>query len=149
MEQVMNDILNFLVANYAWYLVVMMGLLISIINTVLMLVKKPIKSLTKKIKNEKLRKLANKIFIAFAFGFSALAWWGLSALSAEYFPFDTINVLLTGAFSTVIYSLGDGIVNGSKAKSLIETTIEIAGDGKVDETEKKTATKEFWDIVEK
>lgn len=147
MEKFIQDMLDYLVANYAWYLVVMMGLLITIINTVLMLVKKPIKSLTGKIKNEKMRKLANKMFIIFAFGFSALAWWGLSVLSAKYFPFDTINVLLTGAFSIVIYALGDGIVNGSQAKSLVDKTIEIAEDGKVDETEKKTATKEFWDIV--
>jgi hypothetical protein len=47
----------------------------------------------------------------------------------------------------VIYALGDGVVTGSSAKQLIENTIEIAEDGKVDEEEKKTATKEFWDIV--
>lgn len=147
MEQVINDIFKYLTDNYALYLVVMMGLLIAIINTVLMLVKKPIKLLTNKIENEKLRKFANKVFIVFAFGFSALAWWGLSALSAEYFPFDEIKVLLTGAFSIVIYALGDGIVNGSQAKTLIDSTIEIAEDGKLDEEEKQTATKEFWDIV--
>ena len=147
MEQVINDIFTYLLDNYALYLVVMMGLLIAIINTVLMLVKKPIKLLTNKIKNDKLRKFVNKIFIILAFGFSALAWWGLSALSVEYFPFDEIKVLMTGAFSTVIYALGDGVVNGSKAKSLIENTIEIVSDGNVSEEEKDKATKEFWDIV--
>lgn len=147
MEQVIKEIFTYLTNNYAMYLVVMMGLLITIINTVLMFIKKPIKLLTKKIANAKLRALANKIFIVFAFGLSAVAWYGLSVLSAEYFPFDEIKVLLTGAFSIVVYALGDGIVNSSQAKALIASATEIVEDGKVDEEETQTATKEFWDIV--
>lgn len=147
MEQVIKEIFTYLTNNYAMYLVVTMGLLITIINTVLMFIKKPIKLLTKKIANAKLRALTNKIFIVFAFGFSALAWYGLSTLSAEYFPFDEIKVLLTGAFSIVVYALGDGIVNSSQAKALIDSATEIVEDGKVDEEETQTATKEFWDIV--
>ena len=147
MEQVIKEIFTYLTNNYAMYLVVMMGLLITIINTVLMFIKKPIKLLTKKIANAKLRALANKMFIVLAFGLSAVAWYGLSVLSAEYFPFDEIKVLLTGAFSIVVYALGDGIVNSSQAKALIASATEIVEDGKVDEEETQTATKEFWDIV--
>ena len=146
MEELLKDIFDYLVANYAWYLVVMMSLIIAVTNTILMVVKKPIKSWTGKIKNEKLRKLVNKIFIVLAFGFSALAWWGLSAISAQYFPFDTINVLMTGAFSIVIYAFGDGIITKSQSKQLVETTAEIVEDGKVDEND-KTAIAEFWDKV--
>ena len=146
MEELLNDIFDYLVANYAWYLVVMMSLIIAVTNTILMFVKKPIKALTGKIKNEKLRKLVNKIFIVLAFGFSALSWWGLSAISAQYFPFDTINVLMTGAFSIVIYAFGDGIITKSQSKQLVETTAEIVEDGKVDEND-KTAIAEFWDKV--
>jgi uncharacterized membrane protein YeiB len=146
MNEVIENILNYLVANYAWYLVVMMTLIIAITNTLLMFVKKPLKKLTALIKVEKLRKLANKVFILFAFCFSALAWWGLSFLSAKYFPFDAVNVLLTGAFSIVIYAFGDGIVTKSQAAQLVDNVKEIAEDGKVDGND-KTATKEFWDKV--
>ena len=147
MNEIIEGILNYLIANYAWYLVVMMTLIIAITNTLLMFVKKPIKCLTSKIKNEQLRKFANKIFIVFAFAFSAAAWWGLSFVSAKYFPFETINVLLTGAFSIVIYALGDGVVTKSQAARLVENVKEITEDGKIEEDEEKNAVKDFWNIV--
>jgi hypothetical protein len=146
MIEILCKMFDYLLAHYALYMVVCMGLLIMITNTILMFVKKPIKNLTAKITNEKLRKLANKMFIVFAFGLSALGWFVMNKISAWYFPFEEVNVLLTGAFSIVIYSLGDGIINKSQANILVDNVKEIAKDGKVDKKE-KTATKEFWDKV--
>ena len=111
-----------------------------------MFVKKPIKKLTKKIPNEKLRKLANKVFILFAFGLAFLGWFILNKISIYYFPYDEIKVLLTGAFSIVIYAFGDGIVNEKTAKDLVEVVYEIAKDEKVDNKDKH-AVKDFWDKV--
>jgi hypothetical protein len=132
-----------LMEHYALYMVVMMGCLIMITNTILMLVKKPIKCLTSKIHNEKLRKLANKMFILFAFGLSALAWFVLNKISAQYFPFEETTVLLTGAFSIVIYALGDGIINVKQAKEIVENTVVEIVEEKSEE--KNSAVKDFWD----
>jgi hypothetical protein len=96
-----------------------------------------------KIQNEKLRKLANKMFILFAFGLSALMWFVLNKISAHYFPFDEIKVLLTGAFSIVIHAFGDGIINKTQAKEIIETVEEIVSDGKIDDNDKH-AVADFW-----
>lgn len=145
--EVLEKVFNYLLDNYALYMVVTMGVIIMVINTILMLVKKPIKKLTAKITNEKLRKLANKMFIAFAFGLSALAWFALSKAWGKYFAFEQINVLLTGAFSIVIYALGDGIINGSKAVELIET---VKGFAEEEKTEgKESAVDSFWKIAKK
>jgi dolichyl-phosphate-mannose--protein O-mannosyl transferase len=141
-----KEIFNYLLANYALYLVVMMGVLIMITNTILMFIKKPIKKLTGKIENAKLRKLANKMFIIFAFAFSALGWFILNKVSAYYFPFDEIKVLLTGAFSIVIYAFGDGIINDKTARVLVETVEQICEDKEVDENDKH-AVADFWDKV--
>ena len=140
--EVLEKVFNYLLDNYALYMVVTMGVIIMVINTILMLVKKPIKKLTAKITNEKLRKLANKMFIAFAFGLSALAWFVLSKAWNKYFDFEQINVLLTGAFSIVIYALGDGIINSSKAVELIETVKDFAEEEKAEG--KESAVDSFW-----
>lgn len=142
----LRNIFDYLLVNYSLYLVVVMGVIIMIINTILMFVKKPIKKLTKKIPNEKLRKLANKVFILFAFGLAFLGWFILNKISIYYFPYDEIKVLLTGAFSIVIYAFGDGIVNEKTAKDLVEVVYEIAKDEKVDNKDKH-AVKDFWDKV--
>ena len=146
MEQLVRQILDYLVANYALYMVVTMGVIISLTIAILTLIKKPIKLLTNKIKNEKLRKLANKPFIVLAFVISACIWGALSFVSEHYFPFEGIKVLLTGAFSIVVYAFGDGIITKPTAEQLVETIKEIDEDKVVDEKD-KTAVKDFWDIV--
>lgn len=146
MKEIFTDILDYLLAHYDVYLVATMGCLIMIINTVLMFMKKPIKKLTGKIENETVRTLANKMFIVFSFGLSALLWYALSELCSAYFVYDEIQVLLTGAFSTVVYAFGDGIVNKPKAKELVNTVKEIADDKKVDEKD-QSAIEEFYNIV--
>lgn len=150
MIDIVTNILNYLISNYALYLVVTMSIIISLTIGLLTLIKKPIKKVTSKINNEKLRKLANKMFIIFAFAISATAWVILNVIAPLYFPIQAIEILLTGAFSIVIYSLGDGIITKSSAQQMIEKIKEIEND----ETETSTKTenakdpvKEFWKKV--
>lgn len=148
MREFAIQILNYLLKNYALYLVVVMSVIISLTIVILTLIKKPVKKLTCKIKNEKLRHLANKPFIFVAFGLSALAWFVLNKISAFYFPFEAVNVFLTGALSIVVYALGDGIVTKSKAKELFDAVKEITEDKVIDEKD-KTAVEEFYDKIKK
>lgn len=147
MLEILQDILDYLLANYALYMVITMGIIVSLTTVIIALIKKPIKKLTRTIPNEKVRKLVNKMFIFFAFGFSALFWFILNKISAPYFPFEIVKVFLTGALSVVIYALGDGIITKSQAKQLIDTTKSIEEDDKISKNEVGTAVNEFWDKV--
>lgn len=138
-------ILDYLLANYALYLVVTMGVIISLTILLINLLKKPIKKfITSKIKNEKIQKLVNKVFIIFAFGISALAWFTLSKLLNQYFKFEPIIVLLTGALSIVIYELGN--LSGSKTKKILDTALKIIEDNKIDEND-NSALKELYNAL--
>lgn len=130
MVDIIRQILTYLVANYALYLVVTMGIIVSLTIAILTFIKKPIKKLTAKISNEKLRKLANKMFIVFAFAISTLAWVFLNVFAPAYFSLEAIEILLTGAFSIVLYAFGDGIITKSKAEQLVDTIAEVADDKK-------------------
>ena len=133
MVEVIDSILTYLTSNYALYLVATMGVIISYTIGILTLIKKPIKKLTAKIPNERLRKLANKMFILFAFVISFSVWSVLNFVAPQYFPLEIIEVVLTGAFSIVIYALGDGVINKSQAQQLVDTIAEVADDKKADE----------------
>jgi hypothetical protein len=141
--EVVKEIFDYLLEHYNLYMVVMMGFIIAFTNTMLMFVKKPIKCLTRKISNEKLRKLANKSLIFLSFGISAICWFILNKISSYYFAFNEVNVLLTGAFATVIYALGDGIFNKSQAEEFVEIVKDITDDGQVEDSEKH-AISDFW-----
>lgn len=141
MFETANQILDFLIKNYALYMVVTMSVIISLTVGLLSLIKQPIKALTSKIKNEKLRKLANKMFIFFAFALSALAWFVLKLISPAHFSFEVVEVLLTGAFSIVIYALGEGIITRSSAKQIVDEIVNNTQDEKAEnETIKKSKT---------
>ena len=153
MVDVIRQILNYLVAHYALYMVVTMSIIVSMTIGILTLVKKPIKRLTAKIENERIRKLANKMFIFMAFGVSATAWFLLNVIAPSYFQYEHMQVLLSGAFSIVVYALGDGIITKSAAQKIVECVTEI---NKADETdnpkptppqEGKDPVKSFWDMV--
>ncbi len=128
MTEVLKSIFDYLVSNYALYLVATMSIIVSFTIAVLSLIKIPIKRLTSKIKNERLRKLINKVFIVIAFGISFGAWLLLNIISEYYFPLETVKILLTGAFSIVIYAFGDGVITKPKAKQLIDSIIDFADD---------------------
>lgn len=149
MIETINQILDFLIANYALYMVVTMSVIISLTVVLLALIKKPIKALTSKIPNEKVRKLANKMFIFFAFGLSASAWLGLKIISPAYFSFEPIEVLLTGAFSIVLYALGDGIITSASAQNIVDEIINDTEDTTAEkpteksDNDKNSAVNEF------
>lgn len=150
MIEFLQSVMNYLLANYALYLVVTMGVIVSFIIAFLSLVKKPIKKLTSRITNEKLRKLVNKMFILMAFGVSCGAWFILNAISNYYFPIETLNIILTGALSVVIYSLGDGVITESKAKQLFDTITDFVNSKDEGEKgEKQNAVAEYLKKVKK
>lgn len=158
MVEILNQILDFLVANYALYMVVTMSIIISLTISLVTLIKKPVKCLTGKIKNEKLQKFANKIFVIFAFAVSGGCWVALNLIYPEYFSIDTIQILLTGALSVVLYELADGVVTKSKTRQIIDTIADFAEENKKEpKTENKPEKeqpkkeidpiKEFWKKV--
>lgn len=114
-----------------------MGCIVSVTIGLLTLIKKPIKKLTAKIKNERVRKLVNKIFILFAFGISAGIWFFLNIIAPVYFSIEAVEIVLTGALSIVIYALADGVITKNKAQILIDQLTET-----IEQTEtKNTKTK--------
>lgn len=143
MVDVINEMLVYLLENYALYLVVIMGIIVSITIGVLSLVKRPIKHFTAKIQNERLRKLTNKVFIVMAFAISLACWALLNLIAPEYFNFDGLQILLTGAFSVVIYALGDGVITKSKAQQLVETINEVVEEENKNNNKEKSALKEY------
>lgn len=147
MIEFINEILTFLTRHYALYLVVTMSIIVSLTICLLHFVKKPIKKLTAKIPNEKVRKLANKMFIILAFAFSAFAWFVLKFISPAHFSCEALEVLLTGSFAIVLYAFGDGIVTHTTAEKFIDELTEL--DKKDEKAEKKTtnAVKDFWNKV--
>ncbi len=146
MVDILQQMLTYLTSNYALYLVVTMSIIVSFTICVLTFIKKPIKTLTSKITNEKLRKFANKIFIVMAFTISFVAWFALNKFFPQYFNLEAVQVLLTGAFSIVVYALGDGIVTKSQAAQLVDAIVEVAEDKK--NTKAETEVKEESAIKE-
>lgn len=151
MVDVIRQILNYLIANYALYMVVTMSILVSMTIGILTLIKKPIKHLTAKIPNERLRKLANKILIFIAFGISTTFWVILSLIAPSYFQVDAFQILLTGAFAIVVYSLGDGVITTPTAKKLVDCVTDIVEpddkNKEIPEQEVTDPVKTFWDMV--
>lgn len=157
MVEIVKQILDFLVANYALYLVVTMSIIISLTISLITLIKKPVKCLTGKIKNPKLKALANKVFILFAFAISGAFWVALHIVCPQYFSVDSIQILLTGAFSIVLYAFGDGVLTKPKTQQIIDTITDFAEDKKDTKPEPKPEKeqpkketdpiKEFWKKV--
>lgn len=141
MIETANQILDFLIANYALYMVVTMSIIVSFTVFILSLIKKPIKAITKKIPNERFRKLANKVFILIAFGLSAGAWFMLQVISPAYFHSEAEKILLTGAFSIVLYALGDGVINNNTAMQMVNEIISDVDEKKDNKTDSKTKDK--------
>lgn len=143
----LNSMWTYIVANYALYVVVVMGTIVALITCVLNLLKKPIKAVTKKIENEKLRKFANKVIILLSFGLSVLLWYLLNLVLPNYFGFEFTSIMITGALPVVVYALGDGIITKSQAKLLADTVIEIVEDKKVTKQEQKQVVNKLDDLL--
>lgn len=149
MKELIKEILIYLLENYNLYVFVALVISMSLIIIVLNLLKKPIKKLTSKIKDERLRKLANKSIILLSFGLSALGWVILNLILPNYFEINMVLILLDGAFPVVIYALQDGVITKDKALSLVETLEDITKDGEVTKKEvKEVIEKELKDTAE-
>ena len=154
MEALLGEIFTFLLANYALYVVVIMGVLMAIIYFVLNLVKKPIKKLTSKIQSERIRHGLNTVIIVLSFGFSALFWFLLHYFVPQYFAFNGVEILWTGAAPVVLYAVVDGWAKKDetakdRALKVVKTVKEIVSDGKVDKKEAKNAEEELNKLLKK
>lgn len=142
MGEFFNNVFQYFFSHYELYMAITMSIVVSFIVFVLNFIKKPIKVLTKKIPNERLRKLANKSIIVIAFLLSVIIWLILSKIKPDKFDFNAVNILISGAFPIVGYALGEGWITKSKATEIqgkIETTVE---DGEVTKDELKDLAKE-------
>ena len=110
------------------------------------MIKKPIKALTKRITNEKLRKFANKSIIILAYAISIGLYYLLAWLLPQYVTVDWVQITLSASLAIVAYALGDGVITKNTAKLAVDDLKEIVKDGKVDEND-KTAIEEFYDKV--
>lgn len=131
------DAFRFFFANYDLYMAITLSVLMSLIILILNFAKKPIKALTSKIKNERLRYLANKSIIILSFAFAILAWFILSKIAPTKFDFSARNILLTGAFPIVGYALGENVISTKKAKEITGKVENTVKDGKVSKAEIK------------
>ena len=144
MVEFAEQVIAYLVSNYGLFTAIVMGIITSLTMLLLTLLKKPIKCLTKKIKNERIRKLVNKQFVIYAFGISAGLWYCLSLFAKQYFAFEPLYVFITGALSVVLHQLADGVITNTTAKQLLDIVDDVASDGTVDEQD-EDAVKDFWD----
>jgi uncharacterized protein YacL len=147
MYEVIKSILDYLISNYALYIVITMGVIVSLTIAFLSLIKKPIKMLTAHIEKPRLRKFSNNtICISLSFGIASFIWKMLNLIATSYFPMEAITVLLTGALAVVIYALGDGVITKSTAQQLVEQIKDI--NDEITEPEKnKDPIKDFWKKV--
>lgn len=139
MVEAIKSVFDFLIEQgYSLFTVVIILAMTTLVFVILTLLKKPIKALTKKIKNEKLRKLANKVIILLAFGLAVGLWFLANKLAPAHFSINGVEILLTGALPVVAYALGDGILTKSSAKAIVGTILEVTEDGKVSKEDAKT-----------
>ena len=140
-----EEILEYLINNYGWISLVM----VILVTGILQLIKLPVKCLTKKIKNDTLRKLVNKVFILMAFGLAFGLYYLGSVILPQFVAYSALESIITGAFSVVIYALGEGILKKDSVKVLKETIVEITEDGKVTKDEVKSAYEKFKEELNK
>ena len=135
-----------LISNYGLFTAIVMGIITSLTILIVGFLKKPIKKGTSKFKNERFRKLVNKVIVFLAFGISALLWLALSYIAKQYFTFEPLYVFITGALSVVLHQLADGVITSSTAKQLLEIVEDVKEDGAVDEKDEDAITR-FYDMV--
>ncbi len=141
-----KDIFVFIINNYGWVYAIMVALIVGVLE----LIKLPYKKLTKKVKSEVVRKLLNKVIILFSFVVSFTLYYVGNIILPKYISCDTITIIGSALFSNVIYALGDGVINGNKAKKLVNVIqeIDVDKDGKVSSNEVKEAMKKFDDDLD-
>lgn len=138
-----DDIVKFIVENYGWIAMIMTALITGLIQ----LIKIPIKKLTSKIASEKMRKLANKSIIVLSFALAFLVEYLGHLCLPKYIPFSSATALVEGAFSNILYLLGEGIITKPQAKQLADEVKDATSDASSEEAE-KTAVKAFHDMID-
>jgi hypothetical protein len=139
-----EDLARYIIENYGWISIVMV-----VIDAILVeLIKIPIKYLTKKIANEKLKKLANKSIIVISFAIA----FGVNFLGAYWFPdyvaYSSKFAMAEGALANVFYLLGEGVITLPQAKKLAKGADSIAKSNTKEDSE-KTAIDEFKNLIDK
>ena len=120
-----QQIISYILANYG-ILTVIVSLIVA---GILQFVKVPLKKLTSKIPNPKVRKLVNKLFILASYGIA----FGIYYAGRAWIPalFSSIDIKeyapIAASFSIVIYALLEGLITKSKAKDIL-TDGEISKD---------------------
>lgn len=132
--------------NYSLSTFILMVCIMSAVFGLVQLVKKLIKHYTKNIKNEKLRKLANKSIILSSFIISIGIWFLLNLIIPSIVKIDWVSMFLTGAMPVVAHALYDGVITKEQAKSAVSDIENITKDGKIDKND-QSAVKEFLDKV--
>lgn len=115
------EYINYILQNYG----IVMLIMIAIIEVIMYLIKKPIKLLTSKIKNDKVRLIVNKMFILLVFMLSTACYYFGHLWVSQYVDFSLLKIMLTGAFSIVFYSLGDGVFKKVDIKAIDNATREL------------------------
>lgn len=143
MEAFISDVFNFLLQYYALYLVIFMGIITTLIVTILKFAKIPFKKLTLKITNITKRRIVNRtvIFVA-SFGLSFIFWFLLNLVAPQYFVIDYLQIFCNGALPIVAYAYAEGWIDAKKAKSLVETVVDKISDGELTKEEIKETVKE-------
>lgn len=141
-----EKIIFFLIENYGWVYAIMVALIVGILE----LIKLPYKHFTKKIKNEIVRHLLNKVIILLCFVISFLLYYFGHIILPKYIAYNTITVIGSALFSNIIYALGDGVINGNTAKKLINVVAELDSDkdNNLSKKEIEDAKKKFDDELE-
>jgi hypothetical protein len=139
-----GDIAKYIVENFGWIVLVMTVLVCGLME----LVKWPVKKLTAKIQNERIRKLANKSIILLSFGLAFLLEYVAHAIIPQYVSFSSAAALAEGAFANVLYLLGEGVITPEKAKAVVTQIKPIDSEASEDQS-KKSAVDEFNDLVKK
>lgn len=134
-------------ANYSLSTVILMVCIMGAIYGLVHLLKKPIKMLTSKyIKDEKMRKLANKSIILLAYIVSIAIWFVLNLVMPTIVKIDWVQIFLTGSSAVVAHALVDGVITKDKAKEALKSLDKITEDGKLDGND-QSAVKEFLEKV--
>jgi uncharacterized membrane protein len=139
-----EDLAKYIIENYGWISIVMV-----IIDAILVeLVKIPVKMLTKKIENERMRKLANKSIILISFGLAFLINFLAALWFPDYVAYSSKFAMAEGALANVFYLLGEGVITLPQAKELAKGADSIAKSNTKEDSE-KTAIDEFKNLIGK
>jgi len=136
-----EQLFEWIATKYGWISLIM----VAIISVLVEAIKIPIKMLTSKIKNEKLRKLANKSIILLTFGLAFLIEYLGGLIAPAVTSFNPTMALVEGCLSNLVYALGEGIITTTKAKEIADKVAEVSDDGTITANEAadvaKTAVK--------